>query len=177
MQIKNRQQTLAIVAIAAVTLLVGDKIIFPALTSAWKSRSTQIAALRKQVSEGKLLVQREDNLRRRWQEMRTNTLPSNPSLAEQQVLKSFDAWSQESRISIMSITPQWRVDATNYMTLQCRVEAAGNLATVSQFLYDVEHDPMALKLESVELSTRDKDGQQLSLGLQLSGLVLTPKTQ
>ena len=33
---------------------------------------------------------------------------------------------------------------------------------------------MALRLESVELSARDKEGQQLSLGLQLSGLVLNP---
>jgi len=31
---------------------------------------------------------------------------------------------------------------------------------------------MALKLESVELGARDKDGQQLSLALQVSGLVL-----
>lgn len=177
MQIKNQQQTLAIVAIAAVTLLVGDKIILPALTGAWKSRSTQIAALRKQVSEGKLLLQREDNLRRRWDQMKTNMLPSDPSLAEQQVLKAFDTWSQESRISIMSITPQWRRDADDFMTLQCRVEASGNLSTVNRFLYDVERDPMALKLESVELSARDKEGQLLSLGLQLSGLVLTPKTK
>ena len=45
-------------------------------------------------------------------------------------------------------------------------------AKLSHFLYSVERDPMALKLELVELGARDKDGQQLSLGLQLSGLVL-----
>ena len=50
-------------------------------------------------------------------------------------------------------------------------------ARLSRFLYSVERDPMALKLELVELGARDKDGQQLSLGLQLSGLVLnTPLT-
>jgi hypothetical protein len=32
-----------------------------------------------------------------------------------------------------------------------------------------------LKLEMVEITTRDPDGQQLSLGLQISGLVLTPQ--
>jgi hypothetical protein len=52
------------------------------------------------------------------------------------------------------------------------VEASGNLGTLSQFLYDIEKDPMALKLESVELSAHDTGGQQLTLGLQLSGLVL-----
>jgi hypothetical protein len=36
---------------------------------------------------------------------------------------------------------------------------------------------MALKLESIEISSRDNDGQQLALGLQVSGLVLTPPEQ
>jgi hypothetical protein len=34
---------------------------------------------------------------------------------------------------------------------------------------------MALKLESVELSAHDTVGQQLTLGLQISGLVLASK--
>ena len=53
-----------------------------------------------------------------------------------------------------------------------RVEASGNLATLSRFLYEIEKSPMALKLDSVEITARDKDGQQLALGLQVSGLVL-----
>ena len=122
-----------------------------------------------------LFRSRENNLRNRWEQMRTNTLPNNPSMAEQQVLRAFDRWSQDSRISITSISPQWKHDADEYMTLQCRVEAAGTLNTLSRFLYDVEKDPMALKLEIVELSARDAEGQQLALGLQVSGLVLTPQ--
>jgi hypothetical protein len=42
------------------------------------------------------------------------------------------------------------------------------------FLFHIEDDPMALKIESVEITSRDKDGQQLSLGLQISGLALSP---
>jgi hypothetical protein len=36
---------------------------------------------------------------------------------------------------------------------------------------------MALKLESVNLSARDDTGQQLTLGLQISGLALRPETK
>jgi hypothetical protein len=127
------------------------------------------------VAEGRSLELREENLHARWEQMRTNTLPNNASLAEQQVLKAFDRWSQESRISILSISPQWKHDTEDYMTLECRVEAAGSLNTVSRFLYDLEKDHMALKLQSVEVSSRDNDGQQLALGLQVSALVLTPR--
>jgi hypothetical protein len=73
--------------------------------------------------------------------------------------------------------PQWKNDSTNYMTLNCHVEASGNLGALSQFLYRVEQGPAALKLDSVELGAHDPTGQQLTLGLQISGLVLIPTTK
>ena len=89
------------------------------------------------------------------------------------MLKAFDNWSQESGASITGVTPQWNNDATNYMTVDWRVEASGDLGTLTRFLYDIEQDPMPLKLESVALSAHDDMGQQLTLGLQISGLALT----
>jgi hypothetical protein len=53
----------------------------------------------------------------------------------------------------------------------------GDMATLAQFLYAVEKGPMALKVVSAELSSHDTIGQQLSLALEVSGLVLTPQTQ
>src|SRR5262245_55048875 len=175
MNLRNRQQLLGLLAAAAVVLYATNKLLVDPLTSSWKARTAQIAQLRKQVIEGRGLQQREQSLRARWEQMRTNTLPNSPSIAEQQVLKAFDRWSQESRISILSISPQLKHDTEDYMTLECRVEAAGNLNTVSRFLYDLEKDPMALKLQSVEINARDMEGQQLALGLQVSALVLTPQ--
>jgi hypothetical protein len=175
MKIDNRQQLLAIVAVGVVALLAADRLVFTPLTKLWKSRSAAIADLRKQVADGASLLGRETVIRSRWEQMKDNTLPSNPSLAEQQMLKAFDNWSRRSRVSITSILPQWKHDADDYMTLQCRVDAAGDLETLSQFIYDIESDPMALKVESVELTSRDNNGQQLTLGMQISGLVLTPQ--
>jgi hypothetical protein len=109
--------------------------------------------------------------------MRTNTLPADTSLAEQQVLRAFDNWSQESGASITDITPQWNNDATNYMTVGWRVETAGDLETLTRFLYDIEKGPVALKLESAAFSARDDTGQQLTLGLQISGLALKSETK
>ena len=171
---KNRQQILVIISSVIAVLFVFDKLILPPLTAAWKQRNTQIADLRKQVAHGKSLLQRERSIHRRWDEMRTNTLPADTAVAEQQLLTAFDFWAQESRVSVLSITPQWKREAEDYLSLECRVEAFGDLSTITRFLYDIEKDAMSLKLESVELSARDNAGQQLSLGLQISGLVLNP---
>jgi hypothetical protein len=171
-QIKNRQQLLVIGAIAAVVLFAGDQLVRAPLYAAWNARTARIDGLRKQITEGKLLVQREQGIRGRWEQMSHNALPGNTSAAEQKVVQAIDTWAQSSGVVISAITPQWKHDSDDYMTYECRVDAAGDLDKLSHFLYSVERDPMALKLELVELSARDKDGQQLSLGLQLSGLVL-----
>jgi hypothetical protein len=173
MKIENRQQLLLILTISVGVLYAADQIAIEPLIGWWRARAKTVATLRTQVRNGRLLTQREAGLRGRWDQMRTNTLPANASLAEQQVLKAFDNWSRESGASINGITPQWNNDPSqDHLTLNCRVEASGDLGTLNRFLYDIEKDPMALKLESVELSTRDNTGQQLTLDLQISGLVL-----
>jgi Tfp pilus assembly protein PilO len=177
MRIDNRQRLLAILAISGLGLLVADWFVFTPLTHLWQSRSKQVAELHQEIADGSSLVQRERFIRRRWDDMRTNTLPNNPSLAEQQMLKAFDGWSQDSGVSITSITPQWKHDEDDYMTLECRVDATGDMETLARFLYAVEKGPMALKVISAELTSHDTIGQQLSLALEVSGLVLTPQSQ
>src|SRR6266404_1214392 len=172
MKIKNRQQLLAIAAIAGVAFLVSDKLIITPLINGWKERSTRITELKKSVNQGGLLLQREQAIRSRWASMRTNTLPENISAAENEMLQGFERWSQDSHISISSIKPQWKRAGDDYMTLECRADAFGSMQALTRFLYDVEKDPLALKVESVEITSRDNEGQQLSLALQVSGLVL-----
>jgi len=175
LDLKNRQHLLGFIAAVAIGLFVADKVILTPITNSWKTRSKRIATLRQQVSDAQGLVRREQSLRDRWADMRANTLPTEASDAEQRMLKSFDSWARQSQAGLLSVSPQWKHDADEYMTLECRVEASGTLNSLSRFLYELEKDPMALRLQAVELSSRDNDGQQLALGLQVSGLVLTPQ--
>jgi hypothetical protein len=177
MKIENRQRLLAIAAISGIALLASDRLIISPLTTSWNERSARIAELKKSVSQGSILLEREQTIRGRWDRMMTNTLPDDTAEAENEVLRAFERWSQESRISISSIKPQWRRNNDDYMTLECRADAFGSIQAVTRFLYEVERDPLALKVEAVEIATRDNDGQQLSLGLQVSGLVLNPPEQ
>ena len=177
MNIKNRQQLLLILALVAVGLFAADKLLITPLQASWKARSARIADLEKKVSEGRALISRAETLRTRWDGMKTNTLPDDLSQAEQKLLKGVDTWSQESRISVTSINPQWKRAEESFRIVQCRVEASGNLNAVTRFLYNLEEDPMAVRIENLEVSARDAEGQQLAIGLQLSGLVLLPEVK
>ena len=174
MQTNNRQRLLLIAAGAAVALFLGDKLLLTPLFNAWDARAAHIVELRKQIDTDKAYLNRQLWLRNKWRDISQRTLTNETSAAEQQLFQAIDNWARSSAVSVSAITPQWKHDSDDYMTYECRVDASGDLDHLSRFLYRVEREPMALKLQSVELGARDKEGRLLSLGLQVSALVLTP---
>ncbi|HEY3763359.1 MAG TPA: GspMb/PilO family protein [Verrucomicrobiae bacterium] len=174
---KNREQFLMVITGIALAVLIGNWVVLEPLSKLWKTRSDAIVQLRDQVKNGRMMLRRETSIRNRWSLMQTNALPSTASSADLQMSQAFDRWSQSSGVNIESLAPQWENDATNYATLDCRVDATGNLQTLSRFLYQIESDPMAVQVQSVELMARDDQGQQLSLGLELSGLAIISNPQ
>lgn len=178
MKPRNRQQILAMVAIAAVGILAGQYLLYQPLVKAWSARAAEVASLRKSVADGTLLLKRRTGprgLQERWASMRTNTFSAETSVAENQMLKAFDRWAQDSRVAINSLKPQGKRGDDTYATLECRVDAAGNLPALTRFLYGLESDPLGLRVDTVEIAARDDKGEQLTLGLQVSGLILEPR--
>ena len=171
----NRQRLLMILAGASNGLLVLDSLAFTPLTKAWQTRSTEIARLKKSVTEGRSVIERAARTQALWAEMQSQALPSDPAKAEQDLITSFDRWGRAGNVELGSIKPQWKRGATSrYSLLECRVDATGTLASLTRFLYEVEKSALALRLDSIELTGRDDNGHKLSLGLLVSGLRLTP---
>lgn len=174
---KSREQFLAILVGAAVLLMVGDKFILEPLTASWTARTKRIAELEKQVAEGTKKLERDRPIRDRWNAMRASALTNDVTAAERQALGAFDRWSRDARVSISSLKPSWKrtSDREEHQAIEYHADVTGSLANLSQFLYQIEKDPLAMKVDVVDLTTRDAEGRNLTLSLQLSGLVLTPK--
>jgi len=171
----NRQRLLMILAASAIGLLILDSAVRAPLTTAWQSRSAEIARLKKSVTEGRSMVERADRIRSLWAEMQTQAVPNDPAKAEQDLVTAFDRWGRAGSVELGSIKPQWKRGATSrYSLLECRVDATGSLASLSRFLYEVEKSALALRIESIELTARDENGQRLAMGLLITGLRLSP---
>jgi hypothetical protein len=172
--IPQRQRWLVIIAAIGVVLIVLDRVLFTPLTATWQAHTLEIARLQKSVTEGRGLIARAGQLDRTWNEMQANSLPKDPAQAEQDVISSFDRWGRGNNIELGSIRPQWKRGTDRYSLLECRVDATGTLSSLTHFLYELERSPLALKVESVELTARDDFGNKLTLGIIVSGLRLTP---
>ena len=177
MKIKSREKLLVLAAGLGIALLAGDRLVVKPLTRFWQARTTRIADLTKSINTGTMVLARETSIRDRWILMRTQALPANISAAESKVFTAVERWTQSSRITRKFLTPQWKQGANEVMTLDCRVGAEGSISSVARFLYELERDPLALKIDELMLTTRDKEGQQLSLDLRFSGLLLNPNAK
>jgi hypothetical protein len=174
MNLNNRQQLLGIVAIVAVALLAGDRLLFTPLLQSWKTRSVRIALLKKSVAQGSRLLERDRAIREHWERMRTNTLSGEQSIAEGQVLRALDRWEQDSRVTVTSVQSRSKQSSDDYATLECHLDGSGSLAALTRFLYEIEKDPLGFKLDQVDLTSQDERGALLTMGVQVSGLALNP---
>lgn len=174
MNINKRERVLGMVAIGAVVFYVAVQLIFTPLTNLWHGRTAEIAKLKQDFRNGMVSVNRENAIRDQWNQMHTNTLAITKPEAESQMLKAFQRWSDASNVSVSSIRPQWKEDEDAYNTLECRADVAGNLLNLTRFLYQIEKDPLGVKVDTLDLTARDNNGQQITLALQVSGLQLNP---
>lgn len=174
MQIKNRQKFLTILTLSIIGLLVLDKVVTPPLTKLWKSRSAEIKALKREVDLGSRLQHRKESLRQDWANIKSSALTNDTSAAQQQLLTGLYRWAQISDIQLDNITPNWKQGADiSYKILDCHVDASGSIDRLTRFMYELETDPMALKVQSVEMTSKDNNGSMIGLSVGISGLVLT----
>lgn len=177
MNLNKRQQLLAILAIVLVGLFIADKLVFTPLMTRWKARTARIVKLKEDVRDGAEMLKREQVLTEQWNNLRRNTLPAARPEAESQMLKAFERWSQAGEVMVSSIRPQWKESEDDYKTLECRADVAGSLAAITRFLWQIERDPLGVKVDSMELTSRNTEGSQLGLVIQVSGLLLNPPKQ
>jgi len=169
---EQRQRWLVIAAAVAVGLLALDKLVLTPYARAWHDRAEAITRLDTSVTRGEALLERADFLRQRWERMQQDALPERRSTAEETVLKSSAKWARESRVIFTSLTPQWRQPEPGYEVLECRAGLGGDLGALARFLYELERDPLAVRLEELQLDADDANGHRLNLNVRFSGLRL-----
>ncbi len=168
---KSRERLLIFTTIICLSALGLDKAVVTPLMGLWEARAQEMEQLEKSLSKGQLLINREREIRRRWREMQRDSLPESVSQAENQVLKSFDQWINKSEINLVSLKPQWKTfEDEEYKTLECRAIAQGGIEEVARFLYELERDDLSIKVENMELTSRDEQGQSLMLEIIVSGV-------
>jgi len=177
METKNREKMLLIAVGICVGLYVLNLVLISPLSDSWSARRERINKLRTTIADGIILQKNAKSIQDQWNSMSTNTLPLNPSLAEDKLYKAFQIWAASSQVVLVNQRPQAKdSDDPAYSNYEWHADVTGTLTQIFNFLSSVEAGPLGLKVDSIELSSRDERGAQLALGLTVSGLILNPST-
>jgi Tfp pilus assembly protein PilO len=152
--------------------LGGDRLVLTPLLRLWNTRAKRITELDRSINHGVLLVDRERALTERWGEMKAQSRSRETSATENEVLSAVSHWASAGELAVTSLKPRWILDEEQCRKLEIQVSTTGKLASVARFLYELEIDPQALKVEDVELTARDNAGQALTCDVRFTRLVL-----
>ncbi len=165
----NREAFLKLAVGAVVGLYVLDRFVLEPSIDAWKEQSQRLEQLRDKVTKGRSLIERETQLRNRWADMIRTCMPDDNATGEADVYKALSRWASRSRISLTSLTPNWRShDEDGYDTFECRIAATGDQAAMGRFMYELEVDPLPARIEECEMITKDPKGTQLNMSMRFS---------
>ena len=173
MGFNGRERVLVIAMALCLGALAGDRLVVSPLYALWNERAAAINELEEFLSKSSLLVDRRDVLSERWAEMRARSLPPSESRAENEVLGSVTRWAQECRLEITALKPRWIREDAAYSTLDLRATGQGSLEAITEFMYRLETDGLPVRVESIEVATRDDSGSLLTFDLAFTGLQLT----
>jgi hypothetical protein len=179
MEPKNREKMLLMAVGACVVLYLANLLIVSPLSNGWSARQDEIKKLKSTIDNGRMTIASAASIESNWSRMASNTLSANPTLAESQLFNAFQGWASSNNVVLVAQRPQAKPPddpLAGYSTEEWHADVTGTLTQIFNFLYAVESSPMGLKVDSIELASRDDRGLQLALGLTVSGLILNPPT-
>ena len=177
MGFRQREKILIIAALVCMGIFLGDRLVLTPLGRIWSRRSARIGELKKSVEKGGLLVERRADVEKRWKEITDAGLPDDPSIVEERILTRVHEWESQSGLNLTSLRPRWREPDLESKKLELRLTGSGSLESITRFLFEVEADPLPLRVEDLGLTARDKRGAILEFNLKFSSLILKEKSQ
>ncbi len=176
MGIAKRERLLIIAAILCVGLLVADRFVITPLWEVWGERSESIRELKKNIASGEPLVERQKDMRERWIDMENRALPDDVSVAEGRLLGALTAWSQQSGLTPSSFKTQWTTHE-DWKEIEIQSAASGDIRALYAFLEAMRKDEIPVRLKTIEITSRQDNGQDLSIRATFSSIVLKVKKE
>ena len=181
----KREKLLLTFALLAVVILAGDRLVLGPLINSWQTRAANIIQLKRNVEYGNELLPREKSDTKKWERYWGVNLNSTNSVAEDEVLRAIENWTGDSGILLTSVKPQWQNHeyeflgkeiaenkTYSYKTYDVRLVAEGTMREAVDFIHAIESDELPLKIEQLELASREKTGKLISVSVHFTGLQL-----
>jgi len=176
MNLSQRERLWVIVALAVVGLLAADSLVVSPLLERRGRLQDDEDRLLRELDQAQLLLRRARNARRQWLDTHAGSLHGSASAAESEMLDAIRQWSYESGLKLVALRPEAAPDEASLGRIHVAVTGNGTMHSAARFLYAAETSPLPVRIVGdMQLGTRQKATDDLTLQVRLSMLYLAPK--
>jgi len=169
----HRQKWLTIAAVACVGVLVADRVVIGPVIRRFRDRARILRQMEADVSRARALLDQSDTWQQRLADYHDRALPTDPSAAEGQVIKSVREWASRSGLTLTSMRPRWRTEPGERPVLELRVTGKGGISAVTGFLFAAETAQIPLRPVNVSVASAASRPTDLTLSAELHAVVVS----
>lgn len=170
MNISKRERTILLLTLSVVGLLLADRVVISPVLAYRDALASEVDSLTNDVSHGLLLLKQGKAKQQRWKEMMTIGLPASASEAESRTLEAINKWAGSSKLSLVSVKPEYRRSDETLVPVIFRVSANGSMKAIAKFIWEVETAGIPVCVDSLQINTRDKNKDDLAIQMGVSAL-------
>jgi len=172
MVLSKREKYIVICTMAILAVFVLDRYALTPLLGMREETRTRKQQVSAQWNKAFGLLDRQELLEKRWRTYSEQGVCENASDTTSRVLHEVRNWSGQYGVNLSSITPD-RVSSKeeeNFQEITFLVSGTGNMNAIGQFLYQLEHTTLPLRLKDIQLSSRQEAADDMSLQVRISAI-------
>lgn len=177
MALSKRERLIALGVGVAALIYLGDSYVVDPYTVSKNQAKDRVAVLDKELEGNRKLFREQRRMEKSWNDMLASGLKSDPSEAEQQLLRSMRDWAQEAGLTLGSLKPDRVLRSDKTQLVKLNATGTGPVAAAAQLLWRIETAPIPLKVDDLQLTTRKEGTDDLTLTLSVSTLWVAPGSE
>ncbi len=171
MALTKRELNLLIFCMAAIVILLSDKYVISPILAARTATSEQRAEISAQKQENVIIVNTSGPAaQRKWKQMQKDGLVDNSAKAESQVINYLNELSTRHRILLSSIQPNHGEKKDGIGIIEFIIAGNAQALNCYEFIWNIETTPIPLKIQSLQISSKDTSSGQVSIQLKISSI-------
>jgi hypothetical protein len=175
--INTREKRVAVIAGLAIAAFALDRAFVSPLLARQSQAQQRIALATQELASAAQLFDNESRARRRASEMAGDTLTSDASAAESQLLNAARVWAQQSGLELNSLKLDRTEMEQGFGRLTARAAASGRTESLARFLYSVQTSRIPVRLADISVTTRREGTDELNVQIGLSTIYLPPQEE
>ncbi|HEV7299350.1 MAG TPA: GspMb/PilO family protein [Tepidisphaeraceae bacterium] len=174
MKLSNREKYVGIGAAVVIGLFALDSVLLSPLLARLNDADQRVALANRELREADQLFQNSLRARRKWKDMAGDTVKTDESAGQSQLLNRVDGWAQDAGLPLSALKTGRGEGEQGFQRISVQATAAGTMAQVSRFLYSVHTAKVPVRVSELQIASRKEGTDDLALQVSISSIYAPP---